>query len=155
MNNHLFTDNRTGWVVDNEIEIEWFIDTEPDIDMAIRLADIQVANSGNNSDFEQNALMLSGLVPQTLQFEVNYFIHENLGIKTEFKEIHISEEEKDCVICFEKKEKTDISQINCGHKFCVDCVIHHIHVNKKKSCCPLCRANIVRITFPKIHCLDI
>ena len=140
MNNHL--DNRNAlamdefeWrVMDREIEVEWFIDTEPDIDMAIRLADIQVANSGNNSDFGQNALMLSGLVPQTLQFEVDYFIHENLGIKTEFKEIHISEEEKDCVICFEKKEKTDISQINCGHKFCVDCVIQHIHVNKKNSC---------------------
>ena len=138
---------------DNEIEIEWFIDTEPDIDMAIGLANIEVVNSGNYNDFIQNALMLSGLIPQTLQFDIDYSIPENLGIKIEFREIHISEEERDCVICFERQKKTDISQINCGHKFCVDCLIHHIHVNN--SYCPLCRANIVRIKFPQNHCLDI
>lgn len=68
-------------------------------------------------------------------------------IQTEVHEILVSDEERVCPICYETRECQDISQINCGHKFCGLCLTKHIHKNRIQSRCPLCRENITHITF--------
>lgn len=68
-------------------------------------------------------------------------------IQTRVYEILVSEEERECIICYETRECQDISQINCGHKFCGLCLTEHIHRNRIQPHCPLCRENITHITF--------
>lgn len=72
---------------------------------------------------------------------------EPIQLSTEVGEIHISEEERDCPICFETREIEEMSSINCGHKFCGNCITEHIRSNRIKSRCPLCRENIIHINF--------
>lgn len=50
-------------------------------------------------------------------------------------------EERDCVICLEKKQLNRFSLIQCGHLFCADCMESAI---KAKKACPMCRAPIGR-----------
>lgn len=68
-------------------------------------------------------------------------------IKTTIKEFSVSEEEKNCCICYEIREISDVSQINCSHKFCGTCIIEHISRNYNCPCCPLCRVKITHIIF--------
>lgn len=75
------------------------------------------------------------------------FIPFEASIASVVEEIAVAEEEKLCCICYETKEITDISQINCSHKFCGGCLIQHISKNYSNSCCPLCREKITHITF--------
>ena len=73
------------------------------------------------------------------------FIPFQVAIETEVHHIQVSEEERECPICYETREHHDISQTNCGHKFCGICLIQHIRLNEPY--CPLCRDNITHITF--------
>ena len=45
------------------------------------------------------------------------------------------------------KEREEISQLNCQHKFCTNCITEHIHRNRSETRCPFCRENITHITF--------
>ena len=76
--------------------------------------------------------------PEPIQYAV---------IDTEVREIYLSEEERDCPICFETRERAEISQLNCQHKFCANCITQHIHRNRRETRCPFCRENITHITF--------
>ena len=70
----------------------------------------------------------------------------NPDIKIE--EIIITEEDKLCCICLDSREKNEICQINCGHKYCKECILKHIKNNKY---CPLCRSIITKISIQEIH----
>jgi hypothetical protein len=130
--------------------IEWIIDTTPDYNLTnthfIRPI-YQVSNENsitNNMDFTAE--------DDYIPFESQTF--KRVSIETEVRDIIVSEEEKKCCICYEIKQKEDISQINCGHKFCGHkfcgtCIIDHISINYKNPCCPLCRAKICHVTFQR------
>ena len=48
--------------------------------------------------------------------------------------------EKDCPICLEPFEKTNISTTECGHKFCTSCLLKSTRSNIR---CPICRNKLV------------
>lgn len=50
-----------------------------------------------------------------------------------------STEDDDCPICMEPLGKTNCCTTECGHKFCLRCMLKHAQT---KSNCPLCRADI-------------
>jgi hypothetical protein len=54
----------------------------------------------------------------------------------------MTEEEKDCCVCQEERENTDICRLNCAHTFCSGCVKN---VMNRQKTCPLCRAEISQI----------
>jgi hypothetical protein len=59
--------------------------------------------------------------------------------------IEITEEQQDCCLCFEKKDKTEICRLNCSHTFCGTCINNTIESYTSRNvtcCCPLCRDNI-------------
>jgi len=67
--------------------------------------------------------------------------------------IEITEEQEDCCICFEKKDKNEICRLNCSHTFCGQCIDNTINNCIPKniaSSCPLCRVVIQKITVKTI-----
>ena len=49
-----------------------------------------------------------------------------------------------CAVCFEKVNKGEKQQLlNCGHKFCVQCITQWLQANQQPSC-PTCRTPISR-----------
>lgn len=53
----------------------------------------------------------------------------------------------DCPICMENISTPEISEVNCGHKFCRNCIRQTInrHAKDKRCGCPLCRTPIEKI----------
>jgi hypothetical protein len=143
---------------ENELEIGWFIDRRPDFNIInnINRNDINNINDIRNEEFNQQFIQATqALLNGTINFQPNEdefipFQHEpllNPVIETEVREIQVSEEERDCPICYEIKEREEISQLNCQHKFCTNCITEHIHRNRSETRCPFCRENITHITF--------
>jgi hypothetical protein len=137
--------------------VEWFIDTTPDYTTPDY-------NVNNNIQFirriyresNQFVYLTESVSNNTIHisteddfipFESKKFVR--VSIDTEVREIPVTEEERICCICYETKEREDISQINCSHKFCGSCIIEHISIKHVNPCCPLCREKIVRITFQR------
>ena len=64
------------------------------------------------------------------------------------KQIMVSEEEQNCCVCIEIREKDEICRFNCQHTFCGEC-INNIMKTQTTLCCPICRTNIINITVQK------
>jgi hypothetical protein len=125
--------------------VEWFVDTTPDYSLSNNYIDtnqivyLTQTNMNNNVRiYTEDELMPSN--PKKIKW---------ISIDVEVCGIVVSEEDRNCCICYEIKEYQDISQINCGHKFCGTCIIDHISINYINPCCPLCREKIVYITFQR------
>jgi hypothetical protein len=64
------------------------------------------------------------------------------------KNIEISEEEQNCCICMEEREKNDICRFTCEHSFCETCIIDILKTQISVSC-PLCREMVTNIVTQK------
>lgn len=66
---------------------------------------------------------------------------------SERHKVHVPSEAKEpkepesCPICLDDLEERNRSVTNCGHVFCLQCIIKHSHGGDNR--CPLCRAEIV------------
>lgn len=49
-------------------------------------------------------------------------------------------EEKECVICYEVLQSTNLCVPPCGHEFCFKCMMQHVQRNNG---CPCCRAPLI------------
>jgi hypothetical protein len=57
-------------------------------------------------------------------------------------------EEKECVICYDRKNSEEFIKLNCQHEFCESCmktIIKKDYFNERSSC-SLCRASVSTIT---------
>ena len=72
------------------------------------------------------------------------------------EDIEVTEEQRECCICMETKEKSDICRINCAHTFCVDCcqTIANKFRNHEILKCPLCRTDVTSIQVKNIESKD-
>jgi hypothetical protein len=63
------------------------------------------------------------------------------------KRLQTENETIECPICMENISTPEISEVNCGHKFCRSCIRQTINRNAKdKRCgCPMCRTPIEKI----------
>ena len=63
------------------------------------------------------------------------------------KRVHPETETIDCPICMESITTPEISEVNCGHKFCRTCIRQTInrHAKDKRCGCPMCRTPIEKI----------
>ena len=137
-NINIYNINDDIHIEENDIEIDWLIDRTPDYNL---LNDLFY-------QFSQSLINRAIQLNERILLDQNNFIsfEQETTIQTIVQEISISEEDKYCSICLETREHQDISQINCGHKFCVNCLTEHIRYNRIQPCCPLCRDNISHIT---------
>jgi len=60
----------------------------------------------------------------------------NLSTLRQISKIQISKDNANCSICLNNKKDKVIRQLNCGHKFHIECI--DIWFEKNNSC-PLCR----------------
>jgi hypothetical protein len=134
--------NYTGINLDNQFyTVEWFIDTTPDYNLT---------NNYQVSNYTET--IMNNSIINFIEYEFmpsNPKKNQRISIDVEVCGIVVSEEDRNCCICYEIKEYKDISQINCGHKFCGTCIIDHISINYINPCCPLCREKIIYITFQR------
>jgi hypothetical protein len=137
---------------DEFYNIEWFIDTTPDYNLNNNIEFIR----RTYGEFNQFAYLTEPNMNNSIEFSrEDDFISfdskkfQRISIQSKVCKIPISEEERNCCICYETKQCEDISQINCGHKFCGTCIIDHISINYINPCCPLCREKINHITFQR------
>ena len=119
--------------------ITWIIDRNPDPDYEEHL--INVLDRFHNYYYDN----YNNYEP-TIRFSVEKEPIEIILVTSE----EINDEEQDCCICFEKKEKYQICRLNCSHTFCVLCAESSIDSFMKKEIthcgCPLCRKKIEKIS---------
>jgi len=111
--------------------IEWFVDIIPYYNLTnthfIRPI-YQVSNENSMTNSMTNSMDFSD--------QDDYIPFESQTVKRVSIETEI-------------KNHEDISQLNCGHKFCGTCIIDHISINYTNPFCPLCRDKICHITFQR------
>jgi hypothetical protein len=53
---------------------------------------------------------------------------------------HTRQDQEECAICMEElNTRKNIAKTNCGHSFCLSCLVKAL---KNNNTCPMCRANI-------------
>ena len=127
------------------IEITWSID---------RTGDRNNLNLINLNNFDSGSLYTN---INTFTTTHNYnditptipFIQE-LSITVSCEQLEISDEQQNCCICMETREKNDICSLNCHHKFCGFCVEK---CNKRSDPynCSLCRETVTKITVQNLQ----
>jgi len=163
-NNYNFINNDDLQIINVESEEQWnidfIIDRSPDFNLINNLENI--INQHFDEIFSQD---VEAIINNADQFNTDENIDNMLELDTandfipfqlvitqsfvesEVNQLQVTEEERECIICYETREYHDIAQINCGHKFCGNCLIEFIRVNRIEPHCPLCRNDIIHISF--------
>ena len=127
-------------IIAPESEIGWFIDRSPrsvlEINNYIYYNNLQT-NIYNN---------LQTIIYNELPIIYNDFqpVPRAHRVEIQVVELEITEEQQDCCICMEQKEKTDICCLQCPHSFCGDCLTTTLKSYNEVKC-PLCRETIQTI----------
>jgi hypothetical protein len=75
----------------------------------------------------------------------------DINIKIEEDRLKINYE--DCGICFELTTGSDMIKLNCGHKFCGQCIKGCMNVGK--TSCAMCRCPMKNITVQKVEIYEL
>ena len=145
-------DTREILTIDQPIsEITWSIDRTPDLNFINN----DTYNYNNYTLYNQHLYDIISNDEPTIHFE-----ELNININIVCESIEISNDEQNCCICLEIREKDKICLLNCNHKFCGICVESCIKKNEKYNC-SLCRESVTCIKTQNIeifknltsHCL--
>jgi hypothetical protein len=117
-------------------QVGWIIDRTPDHNI---INSIQITEALNNGTIQYQPND-----DEFIPFDPEPKPSPNIQIK--INEFPVSEEDKNCCVCMELKETSQICNLNCNHKFCGQCISTHIKRNIQEPCCPLCRNNITNIS---------
>jgi hypothetical protein len=138
-------------------EVSWFIDRIPDYNysMYLQLQDEDINNyySPGPTEMTENTGHHRPHTPDTPPPPTaNKFY-----ISVVFQNLEISEEQQNCCICMENREKNEICELNCQHNFCGTCIKDVLCKNKnsKQPNCPLCRRDIKNIKTQQTKIKDI
>ena len=79
----------------------------------------------------------------TIREQYNPIRKLNILSSVENNENENINENCECNICWEEKEKTNFVKFGCSHEFCKDCVIKTLRTDQREiPCCALCRAEV-------------
>jgi hypothetical protein len=140
------------YLIDNYIrenEVIWEIDrNHSNYEILNSLQNTHYNYDAFNIHFNENVdIMDDDFIPFEPELELELepvVINEPITITVE--EFPTLEEDKNCCICIESREISQICQLNCCHKFCYECILIHTRRNIRNPCCPLCRTSITNIT---------
>ena len=113
---------------------------------------IDLSNHSRMDDEHHANLIVSWFIDRTPctevmpNFECIYSAKDytNRGVIFIHKQVEIADEQYDCCICMESREKADVCALNCNHAFCAIC-IKTIMNSSHVLCCPICRGSITSI----------
>jgi len=127
-------------------EITWSINRTPDFRIIESVNTVNEERNENiNSeviDYAHNFRYFNQPLPEAVTFN-----NSKKNIQIKLSELEISEEDKNCCICMEIREKVEICSLNCNHKFCGFCL--ESCFKKSELNCSLCRGNVTVITTQK------
>jgi hypothetical protein len=134
--------------------ITWTIDRTPDYSIYLNL--IENTNIINYNNYYNNYNI--GNYYNDNSPTIPFSREHNITIVC--KSLEISDEELDCCICMEQREKEEICSLNCNHKFCGLCIEGCLKKHEQYTC-SLCREPVTEIETQKIeikeklgkHCL--
>jgi hypothetical protein len=82
----------------------------------------------------------------TIREQYNAVRKLNILSSVENNENENINENCECNICWEEKEKKNFVKFGCNHEFCKDCVIKTLRTDQRENpCCALCRAEVKSI----------
>jgi hypothetical protein len=114
----------------------WYIDRNPDY-----------------SNFENNYIDFDDTIfDNTINNLKIFSIKKKITVIKE--NIEISNEEQDCCICMETRDKLDICSLNCNHKFCSICIKKCIKTQIIYNC-SLCVQPVQTIKVQKVELMNI
>lgn len=112
-------------------EISWYIDRSP-----------TAVSEINNYIFYNNLPIIYNDFPIIYNdFQPVPRAHR---LEIQVVELEITEEQQECCICMDQKEKTDICCLQCPHSFCGVCLTTTLK-SYNEAKCPLCRETIQTI----------
>ena len=124
-------------------EITWVIDRTPNYNYSFdNTYDYIIYTNVNNS--QNNTIEYINIQP-TIRFDEP---RQNINIV--YKSLQITDQETNCCICMETREKNEICLLNCNHKFCGYCVENCIKIKEKYNC-SLCREVVNTIITQKLQ----
>ena len=142
-----------------EITLDFAIDRMPTINntLSFIINDLNFTQI-NDLNFTMNDMNFTINDMNFTNYEMNYinvltnsvnvsdfipFVPERILITVLTEDFQIHTEDLYCCVCMETMiEPTNICKLNCGHKYCNNCMLQHINANKNSSLCPLCRIKI-------------
>jgi hypothetical protein len=148
INDVIFND----YVSDIPDEISWEIDRVGDIDLFNSLE----FNRNEEFDFQfirANEELTNGNI-HFITYNEDFipFNSDPISIiEINISEFNISDDDINCCVCIETKEKSQICLLNCNHKFCGECISSHIKRKILEPICPLCRTNITHISVQNLE----
>ena len=128
----------------------WFIDNTPDYNYARNIQNNIYYNNYNNYnnyiDMLYNEVRYEIIPIQNVIHQEQSRAQIKFHIGVAFQPLEISEQQQECCVCMEKREKEEICELNCKHNFCGFCVKDILSKNNTSSPnCPLCREKIKNI----------
>lgn len=127
--------------------ITWFFDRTGDPSILENyISNLTNRFQRNNDEYIENIL---SSVARNLDTDFSQnIIKQKINIIVD-KNLEISEEQSECCICMEKKNKKYICKLNCSHTFCITCCDNIIQTKIKYRqnhvLCPLCRIEIIYV----------
>lgn len=89
----------------------------------------------------------------TRRFQTQSIINVVVPVEVD-ENMVVPEEQRDCCICMETKEKSEICRINCAHTFCIDCcggTMLSKFRRQEMLTCPLCREIVTSVCVKNIE----
>jgi uncharacterized ubiquitin-like protein YukD len=98
----------------------------------------------------------SNFVNYDIDYTINNFTILSIKRKISIikENIEISDEEQNCCICMETREKLDICSLNCNHKFCAICIKNCIKTQIIYKC-SLCVQPVETIKVQKFELINL
>lgn len=137
----------------DDIDVSWFVDREPDHNIPRLLDDNNIIDYTYYDNYNNYIDIIYNEIAYQIITIPNLHQSDIFTIDVKYKFLEISEEDQNCCICMETREKEDICQFNCNHNLCEICVIDLLNKNKNATC-PLCREKIKTIKTQKEEIKD-
>lgn len=107
-------------------------------------------------DFESLSYKVLRKIASQTCYKTTLPKYELVSLFTKIKKKYMKSKEKkycsgECAICFENIGKTNTCTTECGHTFCLTCILKLTKNNSSSSNkCPMCRESLLKVEEPNI-----
>jgi hypothetical protein len=100
----------------------------------------------SDSTMEDTTFTVSWCIDRRPGTDIQYGAENyNCGVIFIRERVEIADEQYECCVCMENREKEEVCALNCNHTFCAMCV-KTIMTASRAFCCPICRGKVTRVT---------
>ena len=115
----------------------------PIVNNRINILENYIAPVENNSNISFTEFNIDSSI-------VNTFV----PVVAVYEDMEVSEEDRECCICMDQKEKSEICSLNCSHTYCSNCISRTLYLQFSRGqilTCSLCRTNVTSVQVKNIE----